>query len=63
MVPVPCSSMAPVPPPSFRRAVAKRRPALRIEALILITRLPFLALRRRAVHLSHHYAPPLPKEA
>lgn len=62
MVPVPCPSTAPVPPPSYQRAVAKRRPALHIDALRLVTRLHLLALCRRAVHLSHrHCPPPLPK--
>jgi hypothetical protein len=61
MVPVPCQSTAPVPPPSYQRALAKRTPALHIDALTLVTRLHLLALCRRAVQLSQrHCPPPLP---
>ena len=48
MVPVPCDPTAPVPPPSYQRAVAKRPPTLHIDALTLVTRLHLLALCRRA---------------
>ena len=62
MVPVPCLSTAPVPPPSYQRALAKRTPALHIDALTLVTHLHLLALCRRAVQLAHHRCPPpLPK--
>jgi hypothetical protein len=62
MVPVPCQSTAPVPPPSYQRAVAKRTPTLHVDALTLVTRLHLLALCRLAVQLSQrHCPPPLPK--
>ncbi len=62
MVPVPCVTTAPVPPPSYQRALAKRGPALHIDALSLVRRLHLLALCRQAVHLSQrHCPPPLPK--
>ncbi len=38
MVPVPSMSTAPVPPLAYQRAVAKRGPALHIDALTLVTR-------------------------
>jgi hypothetical protein len=61
MVPVPCPATAPVPPPSYQRALAKRPPALHIDALTLVTRLQLLALCRLAVQLSQrHCPPPLP---
>src|SRR5436305_1380680 len=49
MVPVPCPATAPVPPPSYQRTVAKRTPALHIDAVTLITRLHLLALCQLAV--------------
>jgi hypothetical protein len=62
MVPAPCPATAPVPPPSYQRAVAKRTPALHIDALTLVRRLQLLALCRLAVQLSQrHCPPPLPK--
>jgi len=61
MVPVPCPSTVPVPPPSYQRALAKRTPALHIDALTLVTRLHLLTLCRLAVQLSQrHCPPPLP---
>ena len=61
MVPVPCPSTAPVPPPCYQRAVAKRGPVLHIDALTLVTRLHLLALCRLAVRQAHrHCPPPLP---
>ena len=51
MVPVPCQSTAPVPPPSYQRAVAKRTPTLHVDALALVTHLHLLALCRRAVQV------------
>jgi len=49
MVPAPCKPTAPAPPPAYQRAVAKRGPALHIDALTLVTRLHLLALCRLAV--------------
>jgi hypothetical protein len=40
MVPAPCSPTAPVSPPAYQRALAKRRPAVHIDALDRVTRLP-----------------------
>ena len=62
MVPVPCQSTAPVPPPSYQRAVAKRTPTLHVDTLALVTHLHVLALCRRAVQWSQRHCPsPLPK--
>lgn len=58
MVPAPCPSTAPVPPPSYQRALAKRTPALHIDAVTLIVRLHLLALCRRAVARAHRQCPP-----
>src|SRR5579871_6175050 len=58
MVPVPCTTTAPVPPPSYQRAVAKRPLTLHIDALSLVTRLHLLALCRLAVQLSQRQCPP-----
>jgi transposase len=61
MVPAPCASTAPVPPPSYHRALAKRAPALHIDALTLVTRLHLLTLCQRAVQVAQrHCPPPLP---
>jgi len=62
MVPIPCESTAPVPPLCYQRALAKRRPALHIDALTLVTRLHLLTLCRLAVQRSQQQCPPpLPK--
>src|SRR2546423_14599263 len=58
MVPVPCPATAPVPPPSYQRTVAKRTPALHIDAVTLITRLHLLALCQLAVTLARRQSPP-----
>src|SRR5205085_4216887 len=58
MVPVLCPATAPVPPPSYQRALAKRPPALHIDALTLVTRLQLLALCRLAMQLSQRPCPP-----
>lgn len=55
MVPVPCVSTAPVPPPAYHRAQAQVGRALRIDAVTLVTRLHLLALCRLAVW--HRSAP------
>ncbi len=49
MVPAPCVSTAPVPPPAYQRAVAKRGPVLHSDALTLVTRLHLLTLCGLAV--------------
>ena len=58
MVPSPCTPTAPVPPPAYQRAVAKRGPALHIDALTLVTRLHLLALCRLAVRQAQRCCPP-----
>jgi len=59
MVPAPCTPTAPVPPPAYQRAVAKRGPALHIDALTLVTRLPLLALCGLAVRQARLRCPPV----
>jgi len=60
MVPAPCVSMAPVPPPAYYRAQAKAGRALSLDALSLVTRLHLLALCRLAVRLARRRcSPPL----
>jgi Transposase DDE domain len=49
---------APVPPPSYRRAQAKQRPALHMHALTLVTMLHLLPLCALAVRLAHRRCPP-----
>jgi transposase len=62
MVPTPCDATAAVPPPSYQRALAKRGPALHIDALRLVQRLHLLTLCRLAVQRSQQQCPPpLPK--
>jgi len=62
MVPAPCPATAPVPLPSYQRALAKRPPALHLDAVTVITRLHLLPLCRRAVTLARRQCPPpLPK--
>jgi Transposase DDE domain len=62
MVPAPCTPTVPVPPPAYQRAVARRGPALHINALTLVTRLRLLALCELAVQqAARSCAPPLPK--
>ena len=62
MVPAPCISTAPVPPPSYHRGLAKQPPALHLSALTVVTSLHLLALCRVAVHAAHRRCPPpLPK--
>lgn len=52
MVPAPSSSTAPVPPPAYHRARARRGSALHLDALTLVTRLHLLARCRFAVGLA-----------
>ncbi len=62
MVPTPCLSTAPVPPPSYQRTMAKRTSALHRDAVTLVTRLHLRTLCRLAIHLAQrHCPPPLPK--
>jgi hypothetical protein len=61
MVPVPCVSTVPVPPPAYHRAQAQVGHALHIDALTLVTRLHLLALCRLAVRLARRRClPPVP---
>lgn len=58
MVPVPCPSTAPVPPPSYQRQGQKQPRALPCTALTLVTTLHLLDLCRLAVRLAHRRCPP-----
>jgi transposase len=58
MVPAPCSSTIPIPPPAYQRAQANAQPALHLDALTLVTRLHLLALCRLAVRLAQRRCPP-----
>src|SRR5216683_5378547 len=52
---------APVPPPSYQRAHAKRGPDLHIHALTLVTTLHLLTICRLSVRIAHRRClPPLP---
>ncbi len=62
MVPATCVSTAPVPPPSYHRALVKQPTALHVTALTLVTSLQLLALCRLAVQAARRRCPPpLPK--
>ena len=62
MVPATCPGTAPVPPPSYHRALAKQPTALHVTALTLVTTLHLLALCRLAVQdAQRRWPPPLPK--
>lgn len=52
------SDTAPVPPPSYHRALAKQPTALHITALTLVTTLHLLALCRLAVRAAQRRCPP-----
>lgn len=58
MVPIPCPSTIPVPPPSYQRAVQKQPSALHRTALTLVTTLHLLDLCRLAVRAAHQRCPP-----
>jgi hypothetical protein len=58
MAPAPCEATAPVPPPAYHRAQAKRRAALHLDALTLVRELHLLALSRMAVRLAQRRCPP-----
>ncbi len=49
---------APIPPPAYQRAQARRGPALHIDALTLVRTLHLQTLCRLAVRLAHHRCPP-----
>jgi transposase len=55
MVPAGYADQAPVPPPGYRRGVAR---ALHLDALTLTQRLHLLALCQLAVHLAQQQCPP-----
>jgi len=60
MMPFALEKQAPVAPPSYQRAQARQGPALRIDALTLVTTLHLLSLCRLAVQVSHRRcSPPL----
>ena len=58
MMPTVVKEQAPVPPPFYQRAQAKLGPALRIDALTLVTMLRLHTLCRLAVGLAHRRCPP-----
>lgn len=58
MIPAPCATMAPVPPPAYHRAQAKVGPALHVDALSLVSGLHLLTLCRLAVRLARRRCPP-----
>jgi len=58
MVPATCASTAPVPSPSYQRAVARQPTALHLTALTLVTTLRLLDLCRLAVRAAHRRCPP-----
>lgn len=55
MIPALVTDLAPVPPPSYQRAIAK---ALHIDALRLVTHLHLLTLCGVAVQIAHRRCPP-----
>src|SRR5258706_15813241 len=58
MVPASGEGVVPVPPPAYHRTQRKRRPALHLDALTLVTRLRLLPLCRLAVCLARRRCPP-----
>jgi hypothetical protein len=58
MVPRPCVTTVPVPPPSYQRAAAKQPTALHLTALTIVTTLHLLDLCRLAVRAAHRRCPP-----
>jgi transposase len=58
MMPQFIERQAPIPPPAYHRAQARRGPALHIDALTLVNTLHLLMLCRLAVRLAHHRCPP-----
>ncbi len=58
MVPALYESTTPVPPPAYHRAQAKRKSALHLNALSVVTHLHLLALCQLAVRLAQRRCPP-----
>lgn len=58
MMPCVVKDQAPVPPPAYHRAQARRGPNLHLDALTLVQTLHLLALCRLAVRLAHFRCPP-----
>ena len=58
MMPQLVNEQAPVPPPAYHRAQARRGPALQINALTLVGSLHLLTLCRLALRLAHRRCPP-----
>src|SRR5260221_11293012 len=58
MVPALRDGAVPVPPPAYHRVQRKRRSALHLDALTLVTRLHLLSLCRLAVRLAQRRCPP-----
>jgi Transposase DDE domain len=58
MMPTLVNDQAPVPPPAYYRAQARRIDALHMNALSLVRTLHLLTLCRLAVCLAHHRCPP-----
>src|SRR3984893_15748430 len=58
MMPTIVKEQAPVPPPCYQRAQARRKPALHLDALTVVTMLHLLTLCRLAVRLAHRRCPP-----
>ena len=55
MTPVPVTDQAPIPPPSYHRALAN---ALHLDALTVVTQLYLLTLCSVAVQMAHRRCPP-----
>ena len=58
MIPAPCATTAPIPPPAYHRAQAKVGPALHVDALSLVSGLHLLVLCRLTVRLARRRCPP-----
>jgi hypothetical protein len=58
MVPAPCATTAPVLPPAYHRAQAKRGPALQVDALTLVWQVHLLARCQLAVRVARRRCPP-----
>jgi len=55
MAPAVCADQAPIPPPSYRRVIAR---ALHLDALTVVTRLHLLEVCRMAVQVAQQQCPP-----
>ena len=58
MIPAIDERLHPVPPPAYHRAQLKRRPALQLDAVSLVTGLHLLSLCQLAVRLAQRHCPP-----